>query len=152
MLSLSLLLIFFLTGTSVASPVSFDYDTFDFNEPLTPSPGLIPSPSPILAASNLELLNPYSGEGGGGGVSDFTVPSPPQQRPQQEIGYSQQQQQPELTDFKIADGEIIKAEEPDSQKCTKVCCQGHYGKILTFSTGKSGFDYVNQCSLRPSTF
>lgn len=143
MLHLSLLLISLLTGTSVAGPVSFDYDTFDFNQPLTPSPG------PILDGSNLQLsLYPSEGEG----VPDFTVSSPQQQHPvQQQIDYPQQQ--PQFVEFKIATEEAAKtAEEPDYASCTKVCCEGHYGEILTFSTGETGFDYVNRCSARPSTF
>lgn len=45
--TLSLLPISLFIGTSVASPVSFLYSTFGFEEALTPSPG-----STVLDASN----------------------------------------------------------------------------------------------------
>lgn len=151
MLSLSLLLISLLAGTSVASPVSFDYNTFDFDDAPTPPPGLT-----LLDASNqgLGFYPSEGGEGGGGGkgegegVPDFTVPL--QQPQQQQIDYYLQQ--PQFAEFKIAEGAVHDVEEPDSASCTKVCCEGHYGEILTFSTGQTGFDYVNRCSPRPSTF
>lgn len=165
MLSLSLLLISLLAGTSsVASPLSSDYNTFGF-EAKGPSPA---SPGLTLLDASTQGLGFYPSEGGGGGggggIPDFAVPLQQQQQPapqQQQIDYYYSQQQPEFAaEFEIAeagggatihDG-LAKAEEPDYASCTKVCCEGHYGEILTFSTGETGFDYVNRCSPRPSTF
>ena len=179
MLSLSLLLISLLAGRSIASPVSFDSlsNTFGFDEAPRPSPGLT-----LLDASNqgLDFFYPTSTGGGGGGGGEgegveaggvpdlMTVPihiqqqqqPPPQQLQTIDYSYSQQQQpQPELAKFEIAAEEKTvdavepkEEEEPNYASCIKVCCEGHYGEILHFSTGKTGFDYVNRCSLRPSTF
>lgn len=173
MLSFSLLLISLLAGTSIASPVSSDYlyNTFGFDEAPSPSPDVT-----LLDASNQGLggfFYPTStggggGEGGvvGGEVPDLTVPIHIQQQQQQQPpklqsliidNYYSQQPQPELAEFEIAAEESVPAveppkEEPNYASCIKVCCEGHYGEILTFRTGKTGFDYVNRCSLRPSTF